>query len=281
MNWKRLWMTIKRDLIHSQKQYLFVLGLMVLVMTMALIDNYSPFMDAGTGIGAMSGALLACAFMFTAQLSQIFDHKKSAVPYMMVPASNLEKYISKIVTLVAIPFAFVFIMNAIVSTGHETLFARQIGVEKNAENMERFHPGEIECSSLITHQSYTYKNDSVAVTFHGRFHDVEIRKFPSQWIQVGISSSTFGDIMFIIGIIGTIVFLMLLIKNQYAGAYAGIAGCALMTIGVILPIEKIFYNTMSISATENYILIASTAEGLIGIFLLWRSYKLFCNKNIE
>ncbi len=273
-------MTIKRDLIHSQSQFILVFGLVVLVFVLALINNYSPFMSADSGNGIMGGAIVALLVLIS-QIGQTFAHKKSAVPYMMVPASNLEKYISKLITLVVIPFVLFLTFNAAVTPVHETLFARQIGVEKNAENMERFHPEEIECSSLLLHQSYTYKNDSVTVTFHGRFRDVEIRKFPSQWIQVGISSSTFGDIMFIIGLIGAMVFLMLLFKNQFAGVYAGIAGCGLMAIGVILPIDKIYYNTMSISATENFILIASIAEGLIGIFLLWRAYKLFCNKQIE
>ncbi len=280
MNWKRLWITIKRDLLQYRYLLLLCVGFAVLGIALVLINNFSPFADPNFIIGVSAGTSVF-AIMMVGQLTAIFNSKGSAITLMMVPASNLEKFISKILVLAVIPVMVILGLHAASRSEVGTLFATQIGVEKTAENFERFHPEDIECTNLFTSASYTYRNDSVTISYHGRFSDVVLNQYPNDWIQVGISSSHFGDLMMIIGLLGFMIYGSFGFRNRHIGNTFGVLLAALPLIICATTIDKVFYKFMSISAVENYLLIVSIITGIIGMLLIWRAYKAFCRKTVD
>lgn len=278
MNWKRFGLTLYRDLLQNKKILIVTLCVAIAYLGFALVNNYYQFSDGDFGFfgGFMFGMALACVL----QIGSVFMSKKTAIPFMMTPASDLEKLTSRILVLGVLPIMLVAIVNGIVTRESATLFAQQIGVENNAENMERFHPETLVCTNVMTGKTFTYENDSIVVSFHGRFNDVVVKK-PTSWVLVGINSSKIGDIMFIIGLVGIAIFLMVWIKNFNLGSIVAITVPVLIIVGMLVGIEKVLYSSMSIDATENFILITSIAIGVTGLFLIWRAYKIFCNKQID
>ena len=261
MNWKRLWMTIKKECIHYQRMFVILIGFIIIDIVFTLANNYYQFVEINMANIFRGFGLGICA-VFALQASSVFINKRTAIPYMMVPASDLEKFVSRIIVYTILPFCMYASINYIVDPVPGTFFAQQLGVEKCEENMERFRPEEIECTNFMNNMTYTYRNDSVVATYHGRFQDVEVYKYHNDWIQVGINSSALGDIMLLIGILGIVFFTMLSFKKYIVGSYLGCIFPVLVIIGFNYSIEKVFYNSMSVATTENYIFIVSFVESI-------------------
>ncbi|MCQ2375528.1 MAG: hypothetical protein MJ069_06490 [Salinivirgaceae bacterium] len=281
MNWKKLGLSIYRDFLQYRQLILLSLAFAIVGVIVTLADNYSPFMENGSAAGVSFGLLMGVAFMLVSQFFTIFKDKKSTIPFMMVPASNLVKFMSKVIVLAIAPVMLICIAKAVETPVVGSVFVGQIGVEKTAENMELFHPEEIECTNFFTSETRSYQNDSVIVMRYGRFNNVVVNKYHNDWIQVGINSTAFGDIMFFIGIIGIMIFSQVCFNENKCKSIASFFLGVILVWGIVKGITKVFYHSMSVSVTENFILLASVAMGLIGLFFLWRAYKIFDNKQIN
>ncbi len=273
-------MTIKWHYIQYPHMHILSAIALVGILGFVLANNYYQFTDADTCDGLFFGAIGA-AFVQFFQTTGSISNKKNLIKFMLMPATNLEKFLSCIITGVVIPLIMIGIMNVAYSPKMGTFFATQIGVEKRTENMERFQPEEIECSGFFHHETYRYRNDSVVVTHYGRFRSVEIQKYQDNQIKVGISSSHLGDLMLVIGISGILIFFTFMIKNQIVAVYSAMASAAVPVAAIIVGREKVFYSTMSIADTENFILIISAATAILGVVLVWIAYRKFCNKQIN
>lgn len=273
-------MTIKWHYIQYPHIHILSAIALVGILGFVLANNYYQFIDTDTCDGLFFGAIGA-AFVQFIQTTGTISNKKLFIKFMLMPATNLEKFLSCIITGVVIPLIMIGIMNVAYSPKMGTFFATQIGVEKRTENMEKFQPEGIECSGFFHHETYRYRNDSVVVTYYGRFRNVEIKKQPDNQIKVGISSSHLGDLMLVIGISGILIFFTFMIKNQIVAVYSAMASAAVPVAAIIVGREKVFYSTMSIADTENFILIISAATAILGVVLVWIAYRKFCNKQIN
>lgn len=280
MNLKKLWMTLKRDFLQCRLFYYVFLATLVLYIGLTVANSYSLFID-DTMRGAISGFQFGLLMIIVMQLGAVLSTKKAAIPLMMLPASNLEKFLSKILIHVVLPVLAIFLAHYATTPVHGNLFAQQFWVENTSENVERFHPEEIEVTNVLTGESYAFRNDSVVVTLHGLSADVVARKYPSELLQVGVSSSTFGDVMFVMGFLGILVFSLLVFGSSIAKGAISVILAGLIIVGANWGFEAVFYQYRSIEAAQTFLLVASTVVGILGLLFFYLAYRCFCNKQLD
>lgn len=271
MNWKLLWMNIVREFIYCRFMLALVIGFIVLANAFALADNYFRLdMD-----GFIYGFVYAFCVIWCFRL--FFNYDKALAQYLLLPSSNLEKFLSRILVYICLPLMLICCMKLVASPVHGTFFAQQFSVAKSAENMELFHPEDIEVTNSLSNLSITYRDDSVFEIQHGRFNDVVIGKHPVDSIRVGISSSAFGDFMFFVGIVGILFFSAFSFRDKMAGSSLSIILLGGLIWGFEEAIGKVFYSSMSVATTESFIFYVSLAIGAIGLYFFRRAYGIFCN----
>ena len=115
-NIKRFWAYLKREIVVNPKRVYIPAGLMTVLFGAFLLVKFAAG-DSGDGVVAMNtlknaaesltGFLgfggAALVLIYTSQISNCFAQKTSCTDFLTVPASMLEKYVSKIVVNFIIP----------------------------------------------------------------------------------------------------------------------------------------------------------------------------------
>lgn len=115
-NIKRFWAYLKREIVVNPKRVYIPAGLMTVLFGTFLLVKVAAG-DSGDGVVAMNslknaaesltGFLgfggAALVLIYTSQISNCFAQKTSCTDFLTVPASMLEKYVSKIVVNFIIP----------------------------------------------------------------------------------------------------------------------------------------------------------------------------------
>ena len=115
-NIKRFWAYLKREIVVNPKRVYIPAGLMTVLFGAFLLVKVAAG-DSGDGVVAMNslknaaesltGFLgfggAALVLIYTSQISNCFAQKTSCTDFLTVPASMLEKYVSKIVVNFIIP----------------------------------------------------------------------------------------------------------------------------------------------------------------------------------
>ena len=115
-NIKRFWAYLKREIVVNPKRVYIPAGLMTVLFGAFLLVKVAAG-DSGDGVVAMNslknaaesltGFLgfggAALVLIYTSQISNCFAQKTSCTDFLTVPASMLEKYISKIIVNFIIP----------------------------------------------------------------------------------------------------------------------------------------------------------------------------------
>lgn len=278
MNWKLLWMNIVREFIYCRLTLALIIGFIVLANAFVLANDYFRLDMDGLMSGFVSslGSFVVLFFCVTLYF-RLFNDNKALAQYLLLPSSNLEKFLSRILVYICLPLMLICCMKLVASPVHGTFFAQQFSVAKSAENMELFHPEDIEVTNSLSNLSITYRDDSVFEIQHGRFNDVVIGKHPVDSIRVGISSSAFGDFMFFVGIVGILFFSAFSFRDKMAGSSLSIILLGGLIWGFEEAIGKVFYSSMSVATTESFIFYVSLAIGAIGLYFFRRAYGIFCN----
>ena len=115
-NIKRFWAYLKREIVVNPKRVYIPAGLMTVLFGAFLLVKVAAG-DSGDGVVAMNSlknaaeSLMgflgfggaALVLIYTSQISNCFAQKTSCTDFLTVPASMLEKYVSKIVVNFIIP----------------------------------------------------------------------------------------------------------------------------------------------------------------------------------
>ena len=115
-NIKRFWAYLKREIVVNPKRVYIPAGLMTVLFGAFLLVKFAAG-DSGDGVVAMNSlkdaaqSLMgflgfggaALVLIYTSQISNCFAQKTSCTDFLTVPASMLEKYVSKIVVNFIIP----------------------------------------------------------------------------------------------------------------------------------------------------------------------------------
>lgn len=105
-NIKRFWWYLKREMVFDHKLLFQILSVTLLaIISYVLFSKVLGYESVSDLIaGLLFGLGIICIGYFTSEISSCFKKKPICVDYLTVPASMLEKYLSKIVKHFLIPF---------------------------------------------------------------------------------------------------------------------------------------------------------------------------------